>query len=130
MVINTHFDHESGVAREKQAVALMRYVNTITDYPVVLTGDFNCGASSKAYSNIVSSGMLTNSSTIAGNVITKGPTYTDYGSSNSTIDFVFVNAYCSSVKSSKIDSDFVHHILASDHFPLIVELTLFNGGAK
>jgi endonuclease/exonuclease/phosphatase family metal-dependent hydrolase len=125
MVINTHFDHESGVAREKQAMALMRYISTITDYPVVLTGDFNCGASSKAYSNIVSSGMLTNSSTIAGNVITKGPTYTDYGTSNSTIDFVFVTHKKILVESYRVCNEKINGNYPSDHHPVLIEYTIY-----
>ena len=90
MIVNTHFDHTSAAAREKQAEVLIEYLKTITEYPVVLTGDFNCESNSKAYSTILSSGVI-NSYDVADNRINRSATFTNYGSSNKIIDFVFVS---------------------------------------
>lgn len=124
MVINTHFDHESGTARQKQAGALMKFVNSITDYPIVLTGDFNCGTTSAAYGTIVSPD-LRNSSDVATKIINKGPTYTNYGSSTSTIDFVFVTPKKLLVESYKVCNDKINGSFPSDHHPVFIEYSIY-----
>ncbi len=129
---NTHLDNASAVARaESVAVITTKIAEIAPDIPVVLTGDFNFPEGSDNYNNVLSCGLKDTKYMAA--------EYDDHATYHGyhvvmpevePIDFVFVNGYCSSVKSSKIESDFVHHILASDHFPLIVELTLFNGGVN
>ncbi len=129
---NTHLDNASAQARtESVAIISGKIAEIAPDIPVVLTGDFNFSEGCGDYNNVLSCGLKDTKYMAA--------EYDDHATYHGyhvvtfevePIDFVFVNGYCSSVKSSKIESDFVHHILASDHFPLIVELTLFNGGTK
>ena len=123
MVVNTHFDHTSATAREKQADILVAYLKTITDYPIVLTGDFNCDSSSGAYSKIVKN-YVTNSSDIADTKINKAATFTNYGSSNKIIDFVFVSPKGIAVTSYKVCNEMINGDFPSDHHPVLIEYTL------
>lgn len=127
---NTHLDHVGNVA-QAESVALIsgKIAEIAPDIPVVLTGDFNFSEGSANYENVLKCGLKDTK------YMTENrddhATYHGYHvivPDTKPIDYVFVNGYCKAVKSSRIESDFVHHILASDHFPIIVELTLFNGG--
>lgn len=125
MVVNTHFDHKSAVAREKQAAVLVKFLESVTDYPIVLTGDFNCEASSSAYSTIVSS-VVSDSSTLADKRINKAATFTNYGSSNKIIDFVFVSPKGVAVSSYKVCNEAINGDFPSDHHPVLIEYTALN----
>ncbi len=127
---NTHLDHVGGVAQaESVALIASKIAEIAPDIPVVLTGDFNFEEGSYNYETLLKTGLRDSKHLAA--EYDDHATYHGYHvvmPSTKPIDFVFVNGYCKDVKSSKIESDFTHHILASDHFPIIVELTLFNGG--
>lgn len=123
MVVNTHFDHTSAQAREKQAEVLVEYLKTITDYPIVLTGDFNCDASSKAYSTLLSSGIV-NSSDTADKKINKVATFTNYGTSNKIIDFVFTSPKGVGVTTYRVCNEEINGDFPSDHHPVLIEYTL------
>ncbi len=123
MIVNTHFDHTSAAAREKQAEILVEYLKTITDYPIVLTGDFNCEASSKAYSTIIAAGV-SNSSDIADKRINRSATFTNYGSSNKIIDFAFVSPKSVAVTTYRVCDEMINGDYPSDHHPVLIEYTL------
>ncbi len=129
---NTHLDHVGGVAQAESVALISACIAEIApDIPVVLTGDFNFSEGSYNYENVLKTGLK--DTKYMASEYDDHATYHGYHvivPDAKPIDFIFVNGYCSSVKSSKINSDFTHHILASDHFPLTVELTLFNGGAN
>ncbi len=123
MIVNTHFDHTSAAAREKQAEVLIEYLKTITEYPVVLTGDFNCESNSKAYSTILSSGVI-NSYDVADNRINRSATFTNYGSSNKIIDFVFVSPQGTAVTTYRVCDEMINGDYPSDHHPVLIEYTI------
>lgn len=123
MVVNTHFDHTSAAAREKQAEVLIAYLKTITEYPIVLTGDFNCDANSKAYSTVISSGVV-NSSDVADKRINKSATFTNYGASNKIIDFAFVSPKGLAVTTYRVCDEMINGDYPSDHHPVLIEYTL------
>lgn len=129
---NTHLDHVGGVAQAESIALISSYIAEIApDIPVVVTGDFNFSEGSYNYDTILKTGLKDTKYMAA--EYDDHATYHGYHiimPDNKPIDYIFVNGYCSSVKSYSINSDFTHHILASDHFPLTVELTLFNGGAN
>ncbi len=125
MVVNTHFDHTSAQAREKQADVLVDYLKTIINYPIVLTGDFNCESSSSAYSKIISGGVK-NSYDIADKRHNKDATYTNYGQSNKIIDFAFVNPKFVSVSSYRVCSEMINGDYPSDHHPVVIEYAIIN----
>ncbi len=129
---NTHLDHEGNVAQAESIALISAYIAEIApDIPVVLTGDFNFSEGTYNYETVLKTGLK--DSKYMASEYDDHATYHGYHvilSDNKPIDYIFVNGYCSSVKSYSINSDFNHHILASDHLPVTVEMTLFNGGTK
>ncbi len=129
---NVHFDHVGEKAQAESVSLITAKIASIApDIPVVLTGDFNVAEGSDNYNALVECGLK--DTKYLAKKADNHATYHGYNviyPSTKPIDFVFVNGYVSAVKSSRIDSGFIDHILASDHFPLTVEMTLFNGGAK
>lgn len=129
---NTHLDHVGNVAQAESIALISAYIAEIApDIPVVLTGDFNFAEGAYNYDTILKTGLKDSKYMAA--EYDDHATYHGYHvivPDAKPIDYIFVNGYCSSVKSYSINSDFTHHILASDHFPVTVEMTLFNGGAN
>lgn len=129
---NAHFDHVGTVApAESVALVSGKIAEIAPDIPVVLTGDFNFSEGSDNYNNLLKCGLK--DTKYLAEEYDDHATYHGYHiimPDTKPIDYVMVNGYVKSVKSSKIDSGFVDHVLASDHFPITVELTLFNGGVK
>lgn len=123
MIINTHFDHTSAEAREKQAKVLVEYLKKVTDYPIVLTGDFNCDSNSSAYSTIIRSGV-SNAYDMADKRENNAATFTNYGSSNKIIDFIFVSPKKTAVTFYKVCNEKINNDFPSDHHPVIIEYTV------
>ncbi len=127
---NTHFDNVGAVAKTESVPLLASRIAAIApDIPVVLTGDFNSTEGSEIYNNLVSCGLK--DTKLMAEKYDDCATYHDYNPfvfNTKPIDYIFANAYCSSVKTSTVDSNMIDLIYPSDHFPIIVELTLFNGG--
>jgi len=123
MVVNTHFDHTSATAREKQAKVLVNYLKTITDYPIVLTGDFNCDSNSSAYSAILKGGV-SNSNDIADKRENNTATFTNFGSSNKIIDFVFVSPRNVAVTYYKVCNEEINGDFPSDHHPVLIKYAI------
>lgn len=126
---NTHFDHVSDVAQaESVALISAKIAEIAPDIPVVLTGDFNFNENSSHYDDILSCGFKNTKYLTEDYDI--GRTYNGYKSITFTfnpIDHIFVNGYVKSVQSSRIDKSKFNRIYPSDHFPVIVEMTMFNG---
>ncbi len=129
---NTHFDN-IGTTAKAESVALIsaKIAEIAPDIPVVLTGDFNSREGSSNYENLLECGLK--DTKYLAEKYDDCATYHDYNPfvfNTKPIDYIFVNGYVSSVKSSRVDSRTVDLVYPSDHFPIIVEMTLFNGGAK
>jgi endonuclease/exonuclease/phosphatase family metal-dependent hydrolase len=120
MIVNTHFDHTSAEAREKQAAVLVKYLKTITEYPIVLTGDFNCVSSSSAYAKVISGGVV-DSNQVTEKRVNNAATFTNYGSSNKIIDFVFVSPNGIAVTSYQVCNEMINGDFPSDHHPVLIE---------
>jgi len=61
-LFNTHFDHQVQLAREKSAHLVRERVTALnTPLPVLLTGDFNAGASNPAHELLVGDGFFKDS---------------------------------------------------------------------
>ena len=120
MIVNTHFDHTSDTARERQAEVLRDFLLEYTDrYPVVLTGDFNTTAGTKAF-NTVLEGGVTDSMNIS-EEIEPGATFTSFGSANSVIDFVFVTEDKMTVRDYRVCNEKIDGDFPSDHHPVLIE---------
>jgi endonuclease/exonuclease/phosphatase family metal-dependent hydrolase len=120
MVANTHLDHTSNTIRLKQVTILMEQLALLAgDYPVYLTGDFNCGRNSEPYS--VPAATMFNShetawvdhSTVEGTF----HGYRDYAFSE--IDFVFHSERSTPVNYEIVSKKYDGFV--SDHYGVIVQ---------
>ena len=127
---NTHFDNVGEQAKAESVPLLATRIAQIApDIPVVLTGDFNSREGSEIYANLTACGL--NDTKYLAEEADDCATYADFNPfvfNTKPIDYVFVNGYVSSVKSSYVDSEMIDMVYPSDHFPIIVDITLFNGG--
>ncbi|MBO5411291.1 MAG: endonuclease/exonuclease/phosphatase family protein [Clostridia bacterium] len=129
---NAHFDHMGVIARNESVRVIATKISEIApDIPVVVTGDFNDKEGTDMYNRVLESGLK--DTKYAATVSDSGATYHGYGGDNPDglpIDFIFTNGYVQSVASYKVDREKLDKIFASDHHPVISELTLFNGEEK
>lgn len=125
---NTHFDHRGNEAREKSAELLISKVKEKgTQYPVIVTGDFNSRPESIAYTTLTKSAgtPLIDSRSIAQKI--SGPTWTAHSFGKTPmeqrpiIDYVFVS---NQIIVTNYESCFEDHngVYLSDHNPVVVTL--------
>ena len=120
MVINTHLEHTSDAARVKQIKVVLAFIQEYCkDYPIVLTGDFNCTSSSSVYSTITKT-SLSDSADVAMQA-KRASTFTNYGKSDKVIDFIFVTADKIGVSSYKVCNEKINGDYPSDHHPVLIE---------
>ncbi len=127
---NTHFDNSSEIAKtESVAIVSQKIAEIAPDIPVVFMGDLNFNETSGDYDNLVACGLqntkyLTEDYDVGG-------TYNGFNVFAQLdflpIDHIFVNAYVKNVNWSRIDDSKFSKNYPSDHFPVIVNMTMFNG---
>jgi endonuclease/exonuclease/phosphatase family metal-dependent hydrolase len=124
--LNTHFDHVGEIARTESSKLLVNEIGKYsTDYPVILTGDFNYTSTAEGYKIITSrlsdSKYISKAESIGGNI-----TFNGFGNDikpDNKIDFIFVNDKVE-VLNHIIDTTTFKGLYPSDHFPVNVETTL------
>ncbi len=125
---NAHFDHAGIVSRlEAVSVVAEKIASIAGTLPVVFTGDLNDYEGEKMYSRVLEAG-LSDTKHLAENTMSS-PTYHGYSSlleKKEAIDFIFVNEMVKNVKSYTVDTTIYDGIYASDHHPVISEMTLLN----
>jgi endonuclease/exonuclease/phosphatase family protein len=121
-VINTHLEHKSKEARNKQIAVLMDFVDNYRDYPIVLTGDFNSKPDSAVYKVVLGREFL--DSAKAANVKYEAATFTNYGASESIIDYVFVSKNGFEVEEYRVCNEKINSNFPSDHHPVLVKYRL------
>ncbi len=120
MVVNTHFEHTSDEARDRQAEVLRDFLLEYTDdYPLILTGDFNTSCSSEAF-RIVTDGGVTDSMSISAET-EPGATFTNFGAANTIIDFIFVTEDTITVSDYRVCNEKIDGDFPSDHHPVLIE---------
>lgn len=120
---NTHLDHKSELARQKQLEVIMSYLEKYNDYPELLTGDFNM------YIDADSFQPMTDQSDSYGN--TFEPFLDEFGENMKTthgfnggtvgkpIDFIFYSKAALEVESTQIIHDlYEERYYLSDHYPV------------
>lgn len=126
---NAHFDHMGVIARsESVAVVAKKVAEIAPNIPVVFSGDFNDEEGGDAYNRVLESGFK-DTKYLAETADNCG-TYHGYSElveKSKPIDYIFVNAFVSNVKSYKVDTEQINGIYPSDHHPVISEMTLTNG---
>ncbi|PST84664.1 endonuclease [Pedobacter yulinensis] len=132
-LVNTHLDHKSQPAREKQIALLLAECGEYqADYPQVLTGDFNARSSNAVYSLLEKSGWLDTHKQLhpASKAFTvhgfRGKAYPETlepGKTPGKIDFIFFRGPVVPLSSAIIDEQLNGHY-PSDHFFVSADLRL------
>ena len=118
MVVNTHLEHTSAEARNLQVKVLMDFLKDYTEYPIVLTGDFNANPESEVYRMVTA--QLADSSKVA-QKSEQHYTFHNYGKSSTYIDFAFVSRNTIAVSHYRVITEKMNGMLPSDHYALIIE---------
>lgn len=123
---NTHFDHIGEQARTESSRLLVSETGKYTsDYPVILSGDFNYISNSEGYKIIITklsdAKTISKAESVGGNI-----TFNGFGKdiqTNNRIDFIFVNDK-TEVLNHTIDTTTFNGLYPSDHYPVITEIIL------
>lgn len=125
---NAHFDHLGVIARlESVSVVADKISRICNTFPAVFTGDLNDYEGGDMYNRVLESGFK-DTKTLAATADNKS-TYHGYSNlveKEEAIDFIFVNAMATEVESYTVDTTLYNGIYASDHHPVISQMTLFN----
>jgi endonuclease/exonuclease/phosphatase family metal-dependent hydrolase len=128
-LVNTHFDHQIQLAREKAAELLLARVKKLkADLPLIVMGDFNARAgANKAYDILTADNWLTDTWNIAkekrGEIVATFNNFRAAIPGDNRIDWILTRnlpapAWIEIITCQK-DGQY-----PSDHFPVMVELTL------
>ena len=120
--VNTHLDHTSATARDKQVAVLIAELERFSKYPVLVTGDFNCNKTSAVWKSMQDHGYV--DSSLVADTAETGITFHNYGSSSSIIDFCFVTNDRLQVSYYKVITEAFNGMRPSDHNPLFVDVML------
>ncbi len=124
--INTHFDHETPLAREKSADLLLERAHKLQDLPVVLTGDFNAPDGGDVYQTLVSEDGFADSWDTAQKRGEQMGTFHGYRRTNPSgprIDWILTRGPVKSL-SSEIVTFQRDGQYPSDHFPVISDIQI------
>ncbi len=126
-LFNAHFDHQGMIARKESAKLILTKIKEIAGKsPVLFTGDLNGDRSSEWYKELATSQLLTDSYTHAVDPYENNGSFNSFGKAatgEAVIDHVFVSGQFSIGKWG-ILTDTYHGNYPSDHFPVMVKLTL------
>lgn len=118
---NLHLDHVSNEAKEGQIkVVLEEAAQYQSDFPQILTGDFNVGMDSKVYQDVIAAGWKDSYVQVKGNETPEGTTHGFKGDDPSRkkskkIDFIFLNGPLKAIDTNIIKDSF-KGVLPSDHY--------------
>ena len=125
---NAHFDHMGVIARLESVAVVTEKVSKICNtFPVVFTGDLNDHEGGDMYNRVLEAGFRDTKS-LAETADDKSTYhgYSDLLTKEKPIDFIFVNAMATNVSTYKVDTTKYDGEYASDHHPVISEITLYN----
>lgn len=127
---NAHFDHLGVIARlESVAVVAAKIAEIAPGLPVVFSGDLNDYENGDMYNRVLESG-LKDTKTLASSVSGGNVTYHGYSElveKEAPIDFIFTNSLSTQVHSYAVVSEKINGIYASDHHPVVANMTMING---
>ncbi len=118
---NLHLDHVSNEAKEGQIkVVLEEAAQYQSDFPQILTGDFNVGMDSKVYRDVIAAGWKDSYVQVKGNETPEGTTHGFKGEDpnrkkSKKIDFIFLNGPLKAIDTNIIKDSF-KGVLPSDHY--------------
>jgi len=125
---NAHFDHMGVIARLESVAVVTEKVSKICNtFPAVFTGDLNDYEGGDMYNRVLEAGFRdTKQLAETADDETTYHGYSDLLTKEKPIDFIFVNAMATKVSTYKVDTTKYDGEYASDHHPVISELTLYN----
>jgi endonuclease/exonuclease/phosphatase family metal-dependent hydrolase len=124
---NAHFDHQGKIARVESAKLIVKKIKEIAgNTPAVFSGDLNGGQKSEWYLSLANSGLLTDTYTQVKNPYVNNSSFNAWGkdlNGYEIIDHVFVTKGFTA-KRWGILTDTYHGKFVSDHFPILVDVSL------
>lgn len=123
VVFNTHLDHVSDEARINGIQVVLDKIQEFDSRPAILMGDLNAEESSKTYESATNAFLDAKYETE--NTMTSC-TYQNWGEAldRNCIDYVMISPDSFDVEFYKVITDTYDGVYSSDHFPLLVSLTL------
>jgi endonuclease/exonuclease/phosphatase family metal-dependent hydrolase len=125
-VFNVHYDHQGVKARQESSKLILQKIKAIAgNDPAVLTGDFNGDHNSEWYLAIANSGVLKDSYKSVAHPYALNGSFNSFRtpSSSAIIDHIFTTKQFT-VKRYGILTDSYYGKFPSDHFPVMVDVTL------
>jgi endonuclease/exonuclease/phosphatase family metal-dependent hydrolase len=124
--LNTHFDHIGEVARTESSKLIINQIGIYTtDYPIILSGDFNYTFKSEGYeiltNKLSDAKSISKTESVGGNISFNG--FGNEIKPDNKIDFIFVNDK-TTVLNHIIDTTTFNGLFPSDHYPVISETIL------
>ncbi|WP_442591248.1 endonuclease/exonuclease/phosphatase family protein [Pedobacter sp. AW31-3R] len=124
---NAHYDHEGKVARVESSKLIVRKMKEIAgNEPAIFTGDLNGDHQSEWYQTLAKSGFLTDTYTQVEHPYENNSSFNAFGKDVDgfgIIDHVFVTKAFEASRWG-ILTDTYHAKFPSDHFPVLVEVTM------
>ena len=125
LAVNTHLDHASQAARNRQARVLADFLSLHEDVPVILTGDFNTAMASECFLTIQNTAVKSTSG--LAQTAEMHDTFTNFGRTGMVIDFIFVDPAYMDVGRYRVCSEKILGDWPSDHHPVYISYTLKDG---
>ncbi|MCX6149668.1 MAG: endonuclease/exonuclease/phosphatase family protein [Ignavibacteriales bacterium] len=133
-LFNTHLDNEGTIARFESAKLIKKKMQILcSNYPIILTGDFNSTPDSEPYQIIVSTSDIdTSLKLVDSHSVTKGKPFGPSGTftgfdlnakPKEPIDFIFVRKGITVLSHGTLSDSFDGY-LPSDHYPVLAEIIL------
>ncbi|WP_082886365.1 endonuclease/exonuclease/phosphatase family protein [Flavisolibacter tropicus] len=126
-LFNAHFDHEGIKARNESSKLVLKKINEIAkNEPVLLTGDLNGDQNSEWYKTIATSGIVKDTYSQVKYPYVNNTSFNGFGkqlAGDEIIDHVFATQQFQ-VQRWGLLTDSYHGKFPSDHFPVMVEMSL------
>lgn len=124
---NAHFDHQGIEARKESSKLILQRIKEIAGVePVIFTGDLNGAHSSEWYQTIAGSVILKDTYKEVSHPYAVNASFNAFGNARGRteiIDHIFISRHFT-VQKWGILTDTYHGKFPSDHFPVLVKLTL------
>ena len=124
---NAHFDHEGKIARVESSKLMIKKMKAIAgNAPAVFTGDLNGDHESEWYLALKNSGFLTDTYNQVKNPYVNNSSFNGWGKNvkgNDIIDHVFVTKQFTATRWGVLTDTYAGKF-PSDHFPILVEVTV------
>lgn len=124
LMINTHFDHIGKDARKNSAALLKQKASEIAkNFPLIITGDFNCTREDSPYKTIMNPAGITLTDPAPANPPPTGCGFKVGWTSCKGIDYIFHSQAVDS-KDYQVIQDNDGKYYPSDHLPVMVSVTI------